>query len=76
MADPENLMKREGTFLNSLQKTQQLQTEGIYLIASTKNQQTELVFYVPESNLKTIRRFRKGFPISRLESQAKQVSDQ
>jgi heat shock protein HslJ len=47
MAGPENLMKQEDTFLNSIQKTEQLRSEGIYLIASTKDQQTELVFYVP-----------------------------
>jgi heat shock protein HslJ len=47
MAGPENLMKQEDTFLNTLQKTEQLRTEGIYLIASTKDRQTELVFYVP-----------------------------
>jgi hypothetical protein len=34
-------------FFEILEKTEQLNTEGIYLYAYTKDRQTELVFYVP-----------------------------
>lgn len=47
MAGPEQQMKQELIFLSSFQSIEQLSTEGIHLYASTKNRQTELVFYVP-----------------------------
>jgi len=47
MAGSEELMNQEDVFLGILQKTEQLSTEGIFLYAYTKDQQAELVFYVP-----------------------------
>jgi len=47
MAGPENLMKQEDVFLQSLVKTHKLAVEGIYLYAHSEDRQVELVFYVP-----------------------------
>ena len=47
MAGPEEHMKQEGTFLKVLSETERLRREGIHLYVSTKDGQTELVFYVP-----------------------------
>jgi glyoxylase-like metal-dependent hydrolase (beta-lactamase superfamily II) len=47
MAGPPEFMKQETVFLNVLPKTELLSFEGIRLYASTKDGNTELVFYVP-----------------------------
>ena len=47
MACPEELMKQEDWYLKALPMTEQMSIEGIHLYLSSKDNQTELVFYVP-----------------------------
>lgn len=47
MAGTEEMMKQENTYFKALPLTEQMTIEGIHLYLSSKDNQTELVFYVP-----------------------------
>ncbi len=48
MAGPPDLMNQEDTFLKALQSVRGLSLDGMHLRAQGKDEQVELVFYVPE----------------------------
>jgi heat shock protein HslJ len=48
MAGPPELMDQESVFLTALSGAQHLSLKGIHLHARSEDEQTELVFYVPE----------------------------
>ena len=47
LADPEELIKQEDTFLCALAKTEHMSIEGIRLYVYSRDSRTEIVFYVP-----------------------------